>query len=143
MDKWDLRFLQLAAEVAEWSKDPSTRVGTVLVKDRRVVATGYNGFPPGIEDTPERLNDRPTKYALVVHAEMNALLQAGLDARGSTLYLHWPAGPPCSNCAKHIITAGVVRVVAHAGPYPERWAKDFELTLQMFREARIEYEEAP
>ena len=69
MDKWDGRFLDAAALVASWSKDPSTRVGCVIVNERRhIVATGYNGFPKGVEDSVERLNDRPTKYLMVQDA---------------------------------------------------------------------------
>ena len=75
MDNWDKRFLDLAEHVAGWSKDPSTQVGCVIVNDKRVVVgLGYNGFPRGVEDTPERLNDRPTKYLMVQHAEVNAIL---------------------------------------------------------------------
>lgn len=71
--KWDRHFIRIAREVASISKDPSTKVGVVLVKNRRIIGTGYNGFPEGIADTPERLNDRPTKYKLMLHAEENAI----------------------------------------------------------------------
>ncbi len=110
-DWWDCWFLGLARYHASASKDPSTRVGAVIVRpDRIVVASGFNGFPRGIADTDARLADRPTKYQLVVHAEMNALLQAGWQAAGCTLY-SWPLAP-CERCAAHIAQAGIVRVVA-------------------------------
>jgi dCMP deaminase len=76
-DWWDAYFIGIAREVSTASKDPSTKVGAVIVRpDWTVAAMGYNGFPRGIADTPERLNDRETKYALVTHAEVNAILTA-------------------------------------------------------------------
>ena len=135
--KWDRRFLELAQLVSTWSKDPSTKIGVVLVKNRKVVATGYNGFPVGIEDD-DRLHDRERKYALVVHAEMNALLQAGRDAEGSTLYLWGFSGCPCQNCSKHIIQAGVKNIVYYDGPQPpERWAGELEAARATLREAGL------
>src|ERR1700722_2700699 len=87
--KWDIRFLELAKHISNWSKDPSTKVGAVLVNDlKQVVGMGYNGFARGVQDTDERLNDRETKYKLVVHAEVNAIIQAGHAARNSTLYVY-------------------------------------------------------
>lgn len=138
--KWDRRFLEMAELVSLWSKDPSTKVGVVLVKNRKVVATGYNGFPQGIADN-DRLNDREKKYTLVIHAEMNALLQAGHDANGSTLYLWGFAGCPCQNCAKHVIQAGVQRVVYYDGtPAPERWADELAAARTTLKEAGLEIE---
>jgi dCMP deaminase len=135
--KWDNRFLQVARLVAGWSKDPSTRVGAVIVRNRKIVATGYNGFPPGIEDN-NRLHDRKQKYPRIVHAEMNAILQAGHDCWGATLYLHFPhGGVPCSNCAKHIITAGITKVVFRKVPTSE-WAEDQSLAEDMLRESGVE-----
>ena len=68
-DKWDLRFKNLALEVSQWSKDPSTQVGCIAVKDRRVIATGYNGFPIGISDDKNDFENRDIKYKKIVHAE--------------------------------------------------------------------------
>jgi len=109
---WFQRFMGLAVNVSSWSKDPSTRVGAVIVnEDRRVIGLGYNGFAKGVKDTPERLADRPTKYALVVHAEMNAILNAVVSVRGcalvTTMY-------PCSECAKLIAQAGIACVACPA-----------------------------
>src|SRR6185436_10597230 len=76
-DRWDRHFLQLCVDHARMSKDPSTRVGAVLVGPELVIlASGFNGFPRGVKDTEERLNDRELKTRLVVHAEMNAVLAA-------------------------------------------------------------------
>ena len=132
---WDKRFMQVASLVASWSKDPSTKIGIVIVKDRKIVATGYNGFPQGIADD-DRLNHRNMKYPLIVHGEMNAILQAGRKAHGATMYLYSPFGGfPCQNCAKHVITAGIVRVVGLIAKENERWSEDCE-------RARITMEEA-
>lgn len=140
LDKWDNRFLGLARSISTWSKDPSTRIGAVIVdKQKRIVSTGYNGFPQGMEDDPELLRDRAQKYARIIHAEMNAILFAGHQARGSTLYMWGMAGPPCTNCTKHIIQAGIERVIAEGPPVKERWAVDLELSEQMLREAGVEF----
>lgn len=137
--KWDQRFLELAGHVAAWSKDPSTKAGAVLVGRRRQqISLGYNGFPPGIEDTSERLNDRQTKYNLVVHAERNALYNADFDTEGGTMYVS-PL-PPCSDCAKSIITKGITRVVAIVPTEEQasRWGESFELMAKMFAETGID-----
>ena len=136
--KWDKRFLELAAHVSTWSKDPSTQVGCVIVDDdKKVVALGYNGFPKGIEDTEERLNHRATKYKYVVHSEPNAFANANGSVRGCTIYTYPFA--PCSECMKQIITHGVKRVV-----YPKateelegRWGESLKLSLDMAREAGL------
>ena len=75
--KWDVRYIELAHKVSEWSKDPSTKIGCVVVGDKgQVLAQGYNGFPRGIEDSEERLDNRETKLKYVVHGEMNAIYNA-------------------------------------------------------------------
>ena len=134
-NKWDMRFLGLAALIGTWSKDPSTQVGAVIVNDDRVViGIGYNGFPRGVADTPERLNDRETKYSLIVHAEINAILNASGSVRGCTLY----TSPfmPCVRCAGQIIQAGITRVVSIANDNP-RWVDSFTQTRKLFEEASL------
>lgn len=141
MTDWDGRWMKVARTYASFSKDPSTRVGAVIVKDNRVISAGWNGFPRGVVDTTERLNDREQKYRLTVHAEMNAILNAayhGASLAGTTLYV--TGLPCCSDCAKAIVQSGVVEVVME---YPcevsEKWAESAELTRQMFSEAGIKY----
>jgi dCMP deaminase len=108
--KWHKRFMDLAWHVARWSKDPSTQVGAVLVNENRIViGIGYNGFPRGVEDTEERYADRPTKYALVVHAEMNAIANATEDLQGSTLYVTLA---PCNECMKLVAQHGITTIVS-------------------------------
>lgn len=143
-DKWDRRYVELARLVSTWSKDPSTQVGAVLVRpDNSVASIGYNGFPKGIEDTEERLNDRDTKYSFVIHAEMNAVLNAHDDVRGDTLYL-WPL-LCCDRCAVHMIQAGIKRVVAPSCPTDkaDRWEPILKNSRARFGEAGVEWVEIP
>ena len=138
LDKWDHRFLVLAEHISNWSKDPSTQVGAVIThtRSKRVVSMGFNGFPAGVEDTQERLDDRETKYEMVVHAEQNALMFAGDRAEGCTLYVH-PL-PPCARCAVMIIQAGIKRVVCDQPDFGhERWGEQAKTADTMLREAGL------
>ncbi len=143
IDRWDRRFLDLADFISDWSKDPSTKVGAVIVDQRRrIVSTGFNGFPAGVEDTEGRLGDRAVKYEMVVHAEQNALLFAGRQAEGCTLYVTPLA--PCARCAVIIIQAGIVRVVAPKPDFEqEKWGDQAKIADTMFREAglAVDYDE--
>lgn len=134
--KWDRRLLALAQHFSTWSKDPSTKVGAVIVdKRRRVLSTGYNGFPAGVPDVA--LEDRPYKYNRIMHAEMNAILFAGVPLTGATLYV-WPM-PPCSHCAGAIIQAGIERVVSP--PAGERWEESCRIGRQMFYQSGVQVKE--
>lgn len=139
MADWDKRFIDLADHIARWSKDPSTQVGCVVVgPDREIRSTGFNGFPRGIEDTAERLDDREQKYPLVCHAEENAIMHAariGVALKGCVAYVTWP---PCTRCARSLIQAGVREVIFPAGlEIPDRWEEDFRLSGVMFAEAGV------
>lgn len=136
--KWDQRYLDLAQYIAQWSKDPSTKVGAVLIsKYRQPISFGFNGLPMGIKDTPERYTDRDTKYKMIIHAERNAMLFAKQDLSGATLYT-WPM-MPCAACAGLIIQAGIDRVVAPETPMElvERWGEDMQLATEMFEEVGV------
>ena len=140
-EKWDRFFLELAKHISTASKDPSTKVGAVLVNDRRqVVGIGYNGFPRGVADTDARLYNRPLKYQLIVHAEVNAILDAGRDANGATLYVYptFAVPPICSDCCKAAIQAGVVGIVGYApdlsDPRVERWKDSIAISAEMWHE---------
>lgn len=107
--KWINHFFKVAESASELSKDPRTKVGAVLVNptDNTIIATGFNGFPRGIDDTVERYSNRETKHKLVCHAEVNAIINAarnGAVTKGSVLFVTMP---PCITCAKIIIQAGV------------------------------------
>ena len=139
--KWDNRFMELAETISNWSKDPSSQIGAVAVNDeRRILATGYNGFPKGISDTEERLSNRDEKYPRIVHAEMNALmnaLYAGVSLKDATLYVY--GLPICPDCTKCVIQAGIKRVVLpNYETAPGNWLDIWnERSLPMFKEAGV------
>ena len=134
MSDWDVRFMGLAKLVASWSKDPSTKVGAVIVDDRRrICGVGYNGFPRGVEDKPFQLENRELKYPRVVHAEANAILNSA-KTEGCTLY-GWPLFS-CSTCAGLIIQAGITRLVTPE-PLEARWQSSYDVSLEMYKEAGV------
>jgi dCMP deaminase len=137
--KWIARFTDLAEEVSTWSKDSSSRVGAVIVRpDRTIASVGFNGFPRGVEDRPDRITNRDTKLLFTIHAEMNAILSAKEPLKGYSIFV-WPF-QPCAHCAASIIQAGIKDVYcpfnAHLESY-ERWANSFKAALQMFDEAGV------
>jgi dCMP deaminase len=136
---WDRRFLILAAQIATWSKDPSTKVGAVIVDEhRRIVSTGYNGLPVGVADSAAVYNNRDEKLERIIHGEINAILFAKRDLTGCTLYT--TPIMPCSRCAAIVIQTGIKRIVAptHIGVTAyARWEKSFERSLEMFAEANV------
>lgn len=109
-DKWDGRYLAIALQIASWSKDPSTKVGAVVVNgDNRIVSTGFNGFPPGEDDAAHLYTDRAYKYAHVVHAEQSALEQC--PTRGCSGFTIYTSFPCCPNCTRAIRARGFRRIV--------------------------------
>lgn len=141
--KWHRRFVEVAALVSSWSKDRSTKVGAVVVVDRRIVATGFNGFPMGCDDNVEARHARPEKYLWFEHAERNCVYQAariGLSLNGATLYLNY-APMPCADCSRAVIQAGIKRIVTGPEFFPglkEKWAEHFRVSTEMLREAGVE-----
>lgn len=136
MADWHQRFLALASHVGSWSKDPSTKVGAVIVRhDHTIVSVGYNGFPRHCDDHEELYADRSKKYPRTVHAEVNAILTAKSPLDGCTLYV----SPlyPCPSCAGIIIQSGISSVYAHMPNEPDHWAEAFETSRQMFEEAGV------
>ena len=141
MNKWDNRWLDIAKLISTWSKDPSTQIAAIAVKDKRLIATGYNGFPRNIEDLDDRWSNREEKYKYVVHAEMNCIYNANYhnqSLKGSTMYV--VGLPVCHECAKGIIQVGVTRVVAHYDKLPLKWSKSNSITEKMFKEAGVIYD---
>lgn len=152
-ERWDRHFLGLSLYHSRLSKDPSTRVGSVIVgQDREILSAGFNGFPRGIADTHERLHDRDTKLKLIVHAEMNALLAAartGMRLKGCTLYLAatdqsgmvW-GGPPCTRCTVEIIQVGISEIVSYPiKSAPSKWHGDLVVARGLLEEVGIKYRE--
>lgn len=152
-DRWDSHFIEMALLCAGMSKDPRTRVGSVIVgPDREVRSTGFNGFPRGIADTHVRLHTKPEKLRLIVHAEVNAILNAariGVPMKGCTLYLAatddsgdvW-GGAPCHRCSLDVIQVGIVEVVSL--PFKSgqsAWAEDVAYAGGLLIEAGVIYRE--
>ena len=134
--KWHKRFLELAKFISNWSKDPSTKVGAVIVdKDNRIVSTGYNGFPKNIRDTKYRYNNRDIKYKIILHAEENAISYAKRDLSNCILYIS--GLPPCAHCASLIIQSGIKKIIVPKQEIPERWIESVELSKQILKEANI------
>jgi len=107
---WDTYFMTIAWTVRMRSHDHQTQVGAVIVDPRRrIISTGYNGFPPGADDKTLP-NTRPGKYPYIVHAETNAIATATRSCEGATIY---STLLPCPSCTGTLITAGIKRVVYH------------------------------
>ena len=140
LSNWDKRFLELAQLVSSWSKDPSTKVGAVIVDEQNIiVSVGFNGFPKGIDDN-DRLNHREEKYQIIIHAENNALMFAKRPLYGCTIYTY--PFMPCPRCAGMIIQSGIKRVVSYKNTTDRmRWELDFSISRELFSEANIELEE--
>lgn len=142
-EKWDLRFMELAENVSTWSKDPRKKIGAVAVDtvDRRVLSTGYNGFPKWIRDDPQRMNDSETKSKYVIHAEMNCIFNAvytGVSLRDATLYVY--GLPICGECAKGVIQVGIKKVLCkyETSHGDFKWLKSFTHSQSLFMEAGVE-----
>ena len=140
MNKWTRRYLDIAKEVAKWSKDPSRQIGAIAVGDKgQILSQGYNGFPRGVKDADNRYNNREEKYKYVVHGEMNCIYNAcnsGVSLNGATLYV--TGLPVCSECAKGIIQVGIKKVVMeYPKDIPDFWKESVLLTKQMFLEAGV------
>ena len=139
--KWNQRYMTIAKEVAQWSKDPNTKVGAIAIGSKgQILSQGYNGFPRGIFDIDERLNDRETKYRYVVHAEMNVIYNAtysGVSLDGAKLYVY--GLPVCNECAKGIIQVGIkeVYVAQDCIDLRPHWFESYQQTLDMFNEVGI------
>ena len=143
MEKWDRRFMELTEQVGSWSSCLRRKVGAIIVRDKRVMTTGYNGAPAGIASCVERgecLREKMNipsgtraELCYAAHAEQNAIIQAaryGINVGGATLYC---THQPCVICAKMIINAGITRVIYKEG-YPD------EFSLRLFAEAGTKIE---
>ena len=144
-DKWDKRFMEMANLVSTWAScyQPNRKIGAVIVKDKRVMTTGYNGAPQGVRTCVERgeclrrkldiASGTRQEICYAVHAEQNAIIQAaklGVNIDGSTLYC---THQPCILCAKMIANVGIGRVVYEKG-YPD------EFSLEILNEAGVSVE---
>ncbi len=142
---WDHYFLEIAKVVAKRSSCVRRQIGAVIVKDRRILTTGYNGAPSGlphcieigcIRDELQIESGTRHEMCRALHSEMNAIIQAaqhGVSTKGATLYC---THQPCSVCTRMLINAGIVRIV-YTGDYPDEFAK------ALLRDAGIEVERVP
>lgn len=142
LDKFDLCFIEIAKSISTLSKDPSTKLGAVITgKNKQIISQGYNGFPRGVKDLPERYNNKESKYSMVVHAETNAIYNAltnGANIEGSTIYIY---GLSCCNeCAKAIIQCGIKKVVQKITKVSstEKWIESHKISEIMFNESGVE-----
>jgi len=137
---WQEYYMRHQYLASEKSKDPSTKIGAVLVREDNIISIGYNGFPRGIEDTKDRLENREEKYFYVVHAEANAILNAARNGIATYNSILYTSGMPCNECAKSIIQAGIRKVCIHS-QYPSlshgKWSKSVSKATEMFKEANI------
>ena len=147
MNKWDKRFMDMTELVSTWSSCIRRQVGAIIVRDKRILTTGYNGAPSGVKSCKEkgeciRINrgiasGTCQEICYAVHAEQNAICQAaklGLSLDGATLYC---THQPCTICARLIINSGIKKVIYKNG-YPD------DFSLELFKEANVEivkYEE--
>lgn len=134
---WDDYMMGLACAAATKSKDPSSKVGCVIVgEDKETLSTGYNGILPDVEDLYERMAVRPEKYLWMGHAEETAIARAarvGARLKGAKIYV---THIPCCRCARMIIQAGIREVVT--GGVPTRLPPEEQAIAEtMFREAGI------
>lgn len=139
LEKWDRRFIELAEHVAQWSKGPRKRIGAVVVRpDRSIASLGYNGPPRGFDDEAFLRMSRNEQHMHVIHAEDNALMQTYKheDLSGYTLYV----SPllPCADCAEAIIAAGIKRVVAYCGHISPDWQQSAKEARRLFSYNNVE-----
>lgn len=134
---WQKYFTEIAKQVASRSKDPSNGVGAVITnKQNDILATGYNGFPPGCEDSPA-LWERPIKYDRVIHAELNAIARAAKLGHALDNGVLYTTAFPCLSCAKAIIAAGIKVVFYDC--LLHGWEEEHNKAAKLFTEAGVEY----
>ena len=150
MNKWDKRFMEMARLVATWTScfAPGRAIGAVIVKDKRVMTTGYNGAPAGMKTCMEKGECLRRKLGIesgtrhevcyAAHAEENAILFAGKNLSDCSIFVS--GLPPCSHCASLIVQCGIKKVYAWKQEIPERWRDNVELTKKIFKEAGVTLE---
>jgi dCMP deaminase len=131
--------MELARHVGQWSKDRTTRIGSVIAgPNNEIRATGYNGFPRGVDDSIGERFERPGKYLWTEHAERNAIYNAariGVPLEGCRIYIPWF---PCIDCARAIVQCGLVEVVAIEPDWSDtHWGEHFRIAREMFRESSL------
>ena len=138
INSWNIRWMEMAKNFSEWSKDKSTKVGAVIVDDNnRIVSQGYNGFCEGVDDEIESRHERDgdRKYLWTEHAERNAIFtaaRAGRSVNGCRIYATWF---PCCDCARAIIQTGIKEVITYEPNLEHhKYGESFRTSLEMFNE---------
>ena len=136
---WDEYFMGIAFLSAKRSKDPATQVGACIVKDKKIIGIGYNGFTNGSDDDIMPWGKvgsfLETKYAYVVHAELNAILNSQINVKDSTIYVtHFP----CNECAKAIIQSGISKVIYFSDKHKDK--ESTKASKIMLENAKVEVE---
>lgn len=140
---WNEYFLKLAYLISSKSKDARTKIGSVIVRDKRILSTGYNGIPAGCSDEVIERQNYPTKKYYFSHSEANSIFFAarnGVNIFDSSIYT---LATPCSSCAQAIIQAGIKSVFIHTEynklfENDKDWAESCEHTKQMFLESGVD-----
>lgn len=137
---WDNRFMRIALEMGQWSKDRSMGVGCVIVgPNHEIRSSGYNGFPRGLDDDIEARHLRPLKYKWTEHAERNAIFNAariGVSIAGCRIYVPWF---PCVDCTRAILQTGLIELIAFRPDIADStWGEDFRISQEMLDEAKVE-----
>lgn len=141
--KWDKRWMEVAELFGTWSKDPSTKVGCVVIgSSNQVLTQGFNGFPRGATDSMARYRDRAVKYKWIEHAERNAIYNAartGTSLMQATAYVPWF---PCVECARAIAQSGITTVVTnnpsgYGSSFMVRWGQDFAISCDVLNETNV------
>lgn len=146
LSKWDRRFIELANHIAQWSKGPRKRIGAVITReDRSIASLGYNGPPRGYDDAAFLRMSREEQHKVVIHAEINALEQLAQDDFSNILHyrdashtLYVSPLLPCRDCAATIVTAGIRRVVAYCGHISPDWRASADAAERIFIDNGVE-----
>lgn len=144
-EKWKRRFLELAKHVSGWSKDPSTKIGAVIIdpETKNIIGIGYNGFPRGVNDDIDLYKNRDEKLKYVVHAEVNAILNSNKSVRGCWIFIYPTIMIPncCNDCTKLIIQSGISRVIQYSSKnLSDRWQESAKYSKQMLLDACVRVE---
>lgn len=140
-DKWVNRFLDMAELVSSWSKDPSTKVGAVIFDtDNRIISTGFNGFARGVPDAEHLLENRETKYPLVIHAEHNAVLFAKQNLEGCSVAV---THQPCARCTSVMAQVGIKKIHFRNPLDETRWGPEVELARFICAQAGVQLVHSP
>jgi dCMP deaminase len=138
---WDEYFMMLVHAISMKSKDESTHIGALIIDDtHRILTTGYNSFPSGIDDTVPERQVRPYKYYWFEHAERNCIYSAarkGIALDNSIMYTN---GVPCVDCGRAVVQAGIKRVIyseAWNNSNTDKWTEEAKITQELFEEAGV------